>query len=138
MIMPKAMQIYKMKQDLLKMDISPDTVDLESLVDGRISYSENLTNIERKIGRSHKLKQKGKYGKSKHKQILSVYDAQELSFEREQALSRHMRRSSKSIQMDERKRAHTILKDKDILNYPSKIAKWYKNPNRLDIKGIDD
>jgi len=138
MNMPKGMQIYKMKQDLLKMGISPDTVDLEALVDGRITYGENLKNIERKIGISHSRKQTGTFSKAKHKKTLNAQDAMGLAFEKEHAMDRHQRRSLLSVQMDESKKAKHTLTDRQILDNHPLLQKWYKQPNRYDIQGIDD
>lgn len=57
MNMNRRMQVSMAKKHLHKQNIQPDTVDVESLVDGSLSFGENWDNIKRFVGissQSHK------------------------------------------------------------------------------------
>lgn len=135
-IMPKKMQVLKLKDELKRKGISPDVVDLHALVDGKLSYPENLTNIMKKVSSNKKHILKTSKTAS-HRKAMKQLDSLELQFEKDQALDRHMRRSHRSQALDESKKAKVVIKDKDIINNPNLLKKWFNNPNRYDIQGID-
>ena len=69
--------------------------------------------------------------------IINPYDEQAVEFEIEQATDFHQSRSERSQEMDERKKAHDTITEKQIARNPEDLNKWYELPNRYDIKGVD-
>jgi len=124
--MNKSMQVYNLKRELKLEGFDPDTFDVESEIDASLRYNENKDRILNKVERNRE-----RY--SKHQ-----IDDETLSFEKDQALDFHNQRSEISQRMDENKPAQTIITDKVIINNPMRLNKWYENPNRLDIQGVDD
>lgn len=48
-IMPRALQEQTIRQDLIRVGLDPQTIDVHALVDGTLSLPENRRNIARKL-----------------------------------------------------------------------------------------
>lgn len=125
-VMNKGLQVYNIKRELQLEGIDPDKVDVESEIDMSLRYSENRDLVLHKIERDPVRF----YGKR--------LDDDVLAFEKDHALDFHEDRSEASQRMDESKTATTIITDKQITINPDVTSKWYDNPNRSDIQGVDD
>ena len=125
-VMNKGLQVYNIKRELQIEGIDPDKVDVESEVDMDLRYIENRNNILSKVERNPERF----YGKR--------LDDDALAFEKDHAMDFHEQRSDISQRMDENKTATTIISDKQIIINPNVTNKWYEQPNRSDIQGIDD
>lgn len=66
MNMPKRFQAYKLKEELHRLNVSSDLVDLEAQIDSNLSYPENFRNI---MGRYKNVSNAAR--KSKQKSIWS-------------------------------------------------------------------
>lgn len=135
-VMPKGMQKLKLRDELKRKGISPDLIDLDALIDAKLSYPENISNVMKNLGKNTKAILKSSKTAS-HRKAVNQLDSMELSFEREQALTKHLSRPLKSIMMDDARRAKTIIRDRDIINNPNILKRWFLYPNRYDIEGID-
>jgi len=135
--MPIGMQKLKLKDELKRKGISPDLVDIDALIDSKLSYPENLSNIMKTLGKNrlHTLKSAKT---SSHRKAMHQLDSMTLQFEKDQAMHRHQSRSIRSQVMDQSKRARIVIKDKDIIKNPDLLKKWFKNPNQYDVEGIDN
>jgi len=121
-VMPKALQIQKLKQFLKKKGIEPDTVDLEALVDSKLTYTENKKRIMEILG----LKGRGYTVKAKALKKIEI-KLQEIYDTIRQALDFHEMRSEKSKILDEKKKAR-VPKDPEL---------WFKHPERYDLPTVD-
>ncbi len=124
--MNKGLQIHKIRRYLDSIGLSSDLVDVPSLIDSTLTYSENRHNIVKKIRKGYK-----------KIQDVNKLSGQSLNFEMDQAEAFFGQRSQRSQDMDSRKRARKTFTEKDIIKNPDVLNKWYKKPNRYDIVGID-
>jgi hypothetical protein len=115
-IMNKGLQIHKLKQFLKKHGIDPDLVDLEALVDSKLSYKENKKNIMKQLGISEGIVQK-----------VSEIEFREIEDAIRQAQMYHEMRSERSQRMDEERKAK-IPKDPEA---------WFRHPERYDLPQVD-
>ena len=126
MNMPKRMQAYKLRDEFNKMGIAADLVDLEALIDSTLSYPENYRNI---IGQYKRADNKAKKSKTK----ASGYSDIDLSY----ASQSHQARSLRSRMIDEARTSCKTFTENQLRKDISLLQKWYKNPNKFDIEGID-
>ena len=124
-VMNRGLQIHNIKGELNKRDIDTELFDVEAHLDSKLSYPENRDNI---------LEQFKHQGNMRDEEL----DTQAVDFEIEQATDFHQSRSELSQEMDERKRAHTIITEKRIAKELNATDKWYEHPNKSDIQGVDD
>ena len=129
MNMPKRMQILKLKDELRGVGISHDLVDLDQLVDSKLTYPENAQNIMNRF-QSHK-KLKGKSAK-KHQDAGSGGN-----IDMRYASQYHQSRSSHSRNLDESMRNQRTFSEKQIRKRPSLLDTWMRSPGNSDIFGID-
>lgn len=112
-VMNKGLQIYKLKKELKKHGIDPDLVDLDALVDSKLTYKENKKNIFKLLGI-------GKKGKK--------LDEDEILDALRQALMYHTEFRSDRAR---------IIDDAKVAKLPKKVQSWFKHPERYDLPGID-
>jgi len=118
-VMPKALQVKKIKEWLRRKGIDPQSIDVEALVDETLTYNENLANVK-------------KYVMQGEPSLEETY-AEMLRY----ASWLHNQRSERSQIMDENLRAKVVI---STVPSPYNIAllnKWLENPARYDIEGID-
>ena len=120
--MNRNLQIYKIKQELKRSKISSDLVDVEALLDSSLSYTENKKKILIIANREKK---------------RPKIDSVALDFEKEQARAFHNSRSVPAQIADESKRSKKVIGDIMITGDPKILDKWYKDPNKYDIVGVD-
>jgi len=124
--MNAGLQAHNLKQELKRSGIDSDKVDVQAEIDPTLRYGENKTNLMRKIS----MNTEKYYGES--------LDSDELSFEKDQANDFHSRRTEKAQMMDNSRQADEMITDRQITKNPVIINLWYKEPNRLDVQGVDD
>ncbi len=112
-VMNKNLQIYKLKKELKKYGIEPDTVDLEALVDPTLTYKENKANIFKQLGISP-----GQKAIKKEDEIREII---------KQAQYYHEQRSERAKAVDEARLAK-IPEDPEL---------WFKYPGKYDLPGVD-
>ncbi len=118
--MNKNLQVYKIREYLRKQGIDPQTIDVEHLVDSRLTYRENLRRIK-------------KYVATRRDPTLEEALASALRY----AAYVHSQRSEKSRRLDNKLRARNTIKPRPNSLTLAKIELWFKNPSRYDIEGID-
>jgi hypothetical protein len=117
-IMPKALQIQKLKQFLKKKGVDPDTVDLEHLVDSKLTYSENKKNVMKILGLSGR--------KTLTSKIQALKQQLEDIFRQTVQIETELR-SDRARMVDERRKAKV----------PKKPDTWFKHPDKYDLPGVD-
>lgn len=125
-IMPKRMQVLKIKDKLEKEGIPADTVDVDALVDSDLSYPENEQNVMGKFKNTSKKNTKSKSYTTGHRDVDIAYAKQS-----EDARPDHAKK------IDEATTAENSYTEKDIKKNPELLEDWYKNPEKSDIEGID-
>jgi len=126
MQMPKGFQIRKMQEELKKLGVSPDLVDLHALTDANLSYPENYSNIMsrfKNVSRSQKKTKQNRFG------IGNV----DFGY----AHQSHHARSPESQRQDEAMRNRRTYTEKQVSRKPGLLDTWFKKPGSLDIFGID-
>lgn len=127
MVMPKRMQAMKLSDELRRLGISPDLVDVEALTDASLSYPENYRNV---MSRYKRTDNKAKKSKATY---LGCGSGLDLSY----AAQSHKTRSPHAQRMDEAFLSKGTFTERQIARDCSKLLKWYKEPGRYDIVGID-
>lgn len=127
MNMPKGMQKLKMQDELRKLGISPDTVDLDALVDAKLSYPENYSNIMARY------KKVSNAARKSRPSTLSGLGGLNFSY----AAQSHQARSQQAQRLDESVRARKTHTERQVMNKPELLDDWFKNPGKSDIFGID-
>jgi len=117
-VMPKSLQIQKLKQFLKKKGIEPDTVDLEALVDSKLTYSENKKNVMKILGLSGR--------KTLTSKIQALKQQLEDIFRQAVQIETELR-SEKARMIDERRKA----------KIPRKPDTWFRHPDKYDLPGVD-
>mgnify|MGYP000498308316 CR=1 FL=1 len=115
-VMNKSLQIYNLKKFLKKHGIEPDLVDLEALVDSKLTYHENKENIKKQLGISDKSTVKP-----------SDLEIQEIEEAIKQAQMYHEMRSERAQMMDEKKFA----------KLPKDPEAWFRHPEKYDLPEVD-
>ncbi len=128
MLMPKRMQILKLQDELRRLKISPDTVDLEAHVDSKISYPENARNILSKFERRDNKKTKSHRGAT-----LGGIGNIDLHY----ASQYHQTRTPTSRSSDEARKNKNTYTERDLNKRPSLLDGWFRRPGNSDIWGID-
>lgn len=124
-VMNGGLQIHNIKGELNKRDIDTELFDVDAHLDSKLFYPENRDNI---------LEQFKHQGNMRDEEL----DTQGVEFEIEQATDFHQSRSELSQEMDERKKAQTVITEKQIAKKLNATDKWYEKPNKSDIQGVDD
>lgn len=117
--MNRGLQSYRIRKALQKKGVASDLVDVEALIDGKLTYSENKRSIVNVFG--------GNKTVDGSKRSADYYAS---------ASQAHARRSPRAKQIDEKRNARKQF-DGESLNKKEYRA-WSKNPNRYDITGIDE
>jgi len=126
MIMPKRMQEMKLKDELRRVGISPDTVDISALTDKTLSYGENYKNVMSQFKNTSNAQRKTKQSTMGIGNIDFKY-----------AHQAHQARSPHSISMDEAIRNRNTYTEKQISRKPALLDRWYSDMGNSDIFGID-
>ncbi len=126
MNMPKRMQAYKMREELNRLGVSADLVDLEARIDGSLTYPENYRIVMRRYTR---VDNKAKKSKSRGAGISDI----DLSY----ASQSHQARSRQARAIDESRTACKTFTLKQLHKNSELLQKWYNNPSKFDIEGID-
>ena len=129
MIMPKQMQILKLRDELRSVGISSDLVDVDQLVDSRLSYPENAQNIMNQFQGHRKLTKKSTRGHSDAGTGGNV--------DMRYAAQYHQTRTPRARNTDESQRNQRTYTEKQIQKNPSLLDTWFNNPGNSDIFGID-
>lgn len=127
MVMPKRMQAMKLRDELQRIGVDRDIVDLEALTDSTLSYPENYRNIMSRYKRTDPKARKSK----------ATYIGGGSGLDLSYAAQAHQARSPQARVVDERVLARRAYTEKQIARKPSKLDSWFKNPGRFDILGID-
>jgi len=127
--MNKKLQINKLRGELGRAGIDHDTVDLDALVDSRLSYGENAQNIMNRY-QGHR-KQAGKSRKG------SQGAGEGGNIDLRYAQQFHQSRSPQAQKQDEGNRNNRTFTEKQIAKRPSILDGWMRSPGRSDIFGID-
>jgi hypothetical protein len=113
---------YNVEQRLRDRGFDVDTVDVDSLVDSTLGLDENLDNIE-------------EYLQTNLRQ--NSFDGRWRSYAySEEAEEIHGDRSRRAQRIDNQKRAEQEFDSGTLTKKEFKL--WKKNPNRLDITGVDN
>lgn len=126
MNMPKRMQVLKLMDEFARMGISSDLVDLDSLVDASLTYPENYRNI------ASRYKKTSNAARKSRPTTIGVSNI-DLSY----AAAAHQARSPQARNMDEATRARSTYTERQAMSQLGVLDKWFKNPGRADIVGID-
>lgn len=124
-VMNRGLQIHNIKGELNKRDIDTELFDVEAHIDSKLSYPENRDNILEQFKHQANMRDE-------------ELDTQGVEFEIEQATDFHQSRSELSQEMDERKKAKTVITEKQIAKELNATDQWYEHPNKSDIQGVDD
>lgn len=126
MNMPKRMQVLKLQDELRKTGISADLVDLDALVDASLTYPENYRNI---IGRYKRVDNKVQKSRPTTFGISNVNFSYAAQF--------HQARTPQAQRTDEATRAKRTYTERQVMSKPERMDRWFRNPGRSDIIGID-
>ncbi len=120
------MQAHKLKDELKKIGIGVDLVDLEALIDSSLTYPENYRNIVKRYKRvdSKATKTKTKKGGASN---LDIHYASQS----------HQARSPQARTADEARTSCKTFTEKQVLKDASLLDRWYAAQNRLDLEAID-
>jgi hypothetical protein len=119
-ILPYRQQVTRIKQYLSNRDVEVRTGEIEDHMSPDLHYDENKTNVLAAFGKKKKVR---KYG--------SVETLME------QANMRDDERSERAQNMDYSKCATNAYMPKEVADDITKAQRWFKNPNRYDIIGVD-
>lgn len=124
MAMNKNLQISTMKQKLKNMGVEPDLIDLESYVDGRLTFEENWHDIYDMI---EPIMEAEEAAPSQDPDKLERYEKAEVQNE---LRSRRARRRDKEIHANTSFGLTSLTKK----NY----QRWKEDPSHYDIDGVDN
>lgn len=118
--MPVRLQVKRIKAWLKKKGVEPDLVDVDALVDPKLTYRENLAIVKREV----------------HAKLEEQREAlDELLRAAEWA---HTSRSEHAQLLDEKLKAKIVIRPRKATSKTLRLLERYvKHPERLDVEGID-
>lgn len=117
-VMNRKLQEKRIRSTLKSRGVSSDLIDVQALIDSRLTLEENRSSIIRYAPKM-RIPDSGL-------RRASYYA---------QAVEHHEKRSQKSILMDDRKQARVEYNSETMSGRD--FRRWKKNPNRYDIRGVD-
>jgi len=118
-VMPYGQQVARIKQYLTNRGVSARVGEIEDYMSPDLHYDENKSAVL------------AEFGKKKKRKYSSV------DVLMEQAQARDDDRSERAQNADYRKCAVNAWSLKEVADDITKADKWFNNPNRFDIIGID-